>query len=436
MNDNFVFISHANKDKPLLRELVQALLDAGLKVWLDRPAGLGYSAREVETLFYRLRAGGRWEDEIDEAKRKAGCILVCWSKRAEGDEALMRHPVWFEEAAFGRTEEKLVSCRIDDLDAGKLPRFSAQQMPDARDATERDLVIADIRRVMERTAERRAGRRQSTARQRSPIVPYLVDRSQQEEMVVEAIEDLMRCGGVRPFFVAGPENECLDEFLKRLEEHSSRQCLGGTKGWEAVEAIWPVGDVLPRFAEIYGRRVGSGIGRRVRLTPRELAGALAERGRPVAVISRVRTDDWKHDAGERVRAWLAFWREIAEEPGSRAVVPILSLKKPPAKPGWKGVPCSGWLDTAGRRNRMIWAELGRLVSEFAGLAVARPNVLGPMPSEDVNGWLGAHFSLDDADRSTAVQAIARLFEAREHRRHGVPHADFATAMLPLFRGTA
>jgi hypothetical protein len=29
--------------------------------------------------FYRIRAGGRWEDEIDEALREAGCILVCWS---------------------------------------------------------------------------------------------------------------------------------------------------------------------------------------------------------------------------------------------------------------------------------------------------------------------------------------------------------------------
>ena len=57
--DQFVFVSHATKDKPLLRPMVQSLLDAGLKVWLDVPAKLGYGADEVERRFYRLRAGGR-----------------------------------------------------------------------------------------------------------------------------------------------------------------------------------------------------------------------------------------------------------------------------------------------------------------------------------------------------------------------------------------
>ncbi|MFM9847490.1 MAG: TIR domain-containing protein [Hyphomicrobiaceae bacterium] len=434
MQDNFVFVSHANKDKPLLREVVEALLDAGLKVWLDRPAGLGYSASEVETLFYRLRAGGRWEDEIDEAKRKAGCILVCWSKRAEGDEALMRHPVWFEEAAHGRTEEKLVSCRIDDLDVSKLPRFSAQQMPDARNVTERDLVVSDIRRVMERTAARSAGRRRSSGRQRSPMAPYLANRSHQEDMVVEAIEELGRSGGVRPFFIAGPENECLDEFLKRLEEHSSRRCLGGNMGWEALEVTWPVEDVLPRFAELYGRRVGSGIGRRARLSARELADALSERGRPVAVISRLRAEDWKDDAAARVRAWLGFWQMIAEQPGGRVVIPILSLKMPKAKPGWKGVPSSGWLDASGRRNKMIWDEMGKLAGEFAALGVGRPAVLGPVPSGDVDAWASAHFSLEDEDRAKALDGIAKLFRVREYNQFGVPHADLAAVMLPFFRG--
>ena len=77
--DHFVFLSHASKDKPLLGELVEALIDAGIKIWIDVPTELGYSARDIEVHFYRLRAGGRWEDEIDDAKRKAACILVCWS---------------------------------------------------------------------------------------------------------------------------------------------------------------------------------------------------------------------------------------------------------------------------------------------------------------------------------------------------------------------
>ena len=33
----------------------------------------------------------------------------------------MRHPVWFEEASYGRAERKLVSCRIDAVNMDLIP---------------------------------------------------------------------------------------------------------------------------------------------------------------------------------------------------------------------------------------------------------------------------------------------------------------------------
>ena len=66
---SFVFISHAGQDKPRVKPLVDALRAAGLKIWLDNPVAAGYSAEEVAG-FYRIRANGRWEDEIDDAKRE------------------------------------------------------------------------------------------------------------------------------------------------------------------------------------------------------------------------------------------------------------------------------------------------------------------------------------------------------------------------------
>jgi hypothetical protein len=434
--DNFVFISHANRDKPLLKPLVQALLGAGLKVWLDRPAGVGYSAQEIERCFYRLRAGGRWEDEVKLAKQKASCILVCWSKRAEGAEALMHHPVWFGEADYGHTEDKLVSCRIDDVNPLLIPNFSAHQMPDVREETERDLIISDVKRVMAQASRQRAGRRGASNGRRSPSLPYLADRSHQEGMVEDALADLIRAGGVRPFFIAGPENECVDEFLKRLEEHTSRRCLGGAMGWEAREVEWPTDVTGEQFAERFGRSLGKSLGRRGPMKPAELVALLAERGRPVAVISRLRADDWKPDEPGRAHAWLGFWRDVAKECGSRAILPLLKLQMPRAKPGWKDVPCGGWFDASGRRNKMIWRELARLAAEFSDLTVALPKVLGPISRDDVDSWCSAHFSLDDDDRLTASDGIAKLFGARDYKRFGAPHAEFAEVMLPLFRGSA
>ena len=433
--DNFVFLSHANDDKPRLLDLVRALIDAGIKIWLDKPSKLGFSLEDIDKYFYHIRAGGRWEDEMDEAKRKSSCILVCWSKRAEGQNALMLHQVLFEEAAFGRTEEKLVSCSIDDVDVTRIPRdFSLQQILDARNATELGLIIAAVKRVMNQSARRWADQRQIANKRRSPMIPYLADRSRQEGAVEDGLNASIRVGGVRPFFVAGPENECVDEFLKRLEEHTSRRCLDGSASWEAVEARWPDDEPAENFADVFMRRVGNGFDRRFRLTAHEFAALFSERGRPVAVISRLRTQDWDADEAKRVRAWLELWREIASEHGFRTVVPILAVKMPPAKPGWTGVPGGGWLDMAGRRNRLIWEELGRLAREYAALGIVPLEILAPVPKQDVNSWCSNYFSLEDVDRAAALDAVRKLFGIRNFNLHGVPHADFATAMLPLFRG--
>ena len=69
-NMSFVFVSHASPDKKRLRPVVDAVLEAGLKVWIDNPAAAGYSDVEIERL-HRVRAGNRWEDEIDSAKKEA-----------------------------------------------------------------------------------------------------------------------------------------------------------------------------------------------------------------------------------------------------------------------------------------------------------------------------------------------------------------------------
>ena len=437
MNDNFVFVSHAGQDKPLLRPLVQALIDAGLKVWLDTPTRLGYSAEEVERHFYRLHAGGRWGDEIDEAQGKAACILICWSKRAEGDDALKRHPVLFEEASFGRKTKKLVCCQIDEMDPTQIPNgFSAQQMPDIRAEENRALIINDIQRMMEQTAWDRADRRRAADRHRSPIVPYLADREAQESAIKTGFEEIGGSGGVRPFLIVGPENECVDEFLKRLEEHTSRKCLNGHTNWEVVEVEWPGEEERGRFAASFGRRLGGGLGRHsAGLSPRELAAVLAGRGRPVAVISRLLAETWKADEAGRVRAWLEYWRDIANQPGTRRIFPLFSLKMPAARPGWKHVP-GGWLDVAGWRNRAIWKALGALATEFSDLKVVRAQTLAPLPRTDVDTWLNEHFKLEDRDYRQAKAGVERLFAGRRHKRFGVPHEEFAQAMEPLFRGAA
>jgi hypothetical protein len=424
--DQFVFVSHAVKDKPLLGELVKALIGAGIKVWIDQPSKLGFSTSEVDRYFYRIRAGGRWEREIDDAKRKASCILVCWSKHAQGAEALMHHPVWFEEAAFGRTEGKLVSCKIDSVDVSLIPRgFAAQQIPDARNTTELSLLIGDVKRVMADFAKTMASGRHTAGKLRSSLLPYLVNRTQQEGCIEDGLEEIAHAGGVRPFFLAGPENECVDEFLKRLEEHSSRRCLGGSAGWEAIAVPWPSEEPADCFGENFARRVAGVYGRRGRIAAPELASVLSSRERVVAIVSRLTSQDWKQDEEGRLQSWLQLWRNVAEQPGFRRVVPILAVKMPHAAPGWKEVPGSGLFSQERRRNKQIWRAVGKLTVGGVTLPFVRLGILAPVPRRDADDWCGQYLPL------AGEKALGKLYSIRAHRDYGAPHANFVEVVQPL-----
>lgn len=429
--DQFVFVSHASKDKHLLRPLVQALIDAGLKVWFDTPEKLDYGSDEILRLFYRIRAGGRWEDEIDEAKRLSSCILVCWSKRAEGSDALMRHPVWFQEADYGRTERKLVSCRIDDMDPAALPaNWGAQQITDASHPKQFALLTSDIRRMMQSHADRNTEARRA---RRPHRILYLVDRMTQDEAVTQALEDLQANGGVRPFFIVGPENELVDEFLQRLAE-TNRSSSHEARRWEQVDIDWPRGEEPARFAHTVARLVCRKLAGSTMASPAtDLANLLHRRGRPVAIISRLASSEWTHEEGPRLRAWLNLWREVGCTPGHRCVMPILRVKLGPARPGWKQVPGGKRLfDGHAGRNRRIWKTLQEAEREFQDLAVTTPPILAPLLRSDVDTWQSRHFELGETTHTAIGHKVGNLLKPRRHQKHGVPHQDFFNALKPLF----
>ena len=87
-----------------------------------------------------------------------------------------------------------------------------------RNATERDLIIADVKRVMGQFARSTVQNWKAAGKQRSRLLSYLPNRVRQECAVEDGLEEIIRLGGVRPFFLVGPENECTDEFLDRLQQ--------------------------------------------------------------------------------------------------------------------------------------------------------------------------------------------------------------------------
>lgn len=438
---SFVFISHASQDKPLIKPLVDALLAAGLKVWLDNPAVL-YSEHEVRQ-FYRIRAGerGGWRDEINDAKKEAGCILVCWSKRATGQAVLegRERIVWLGEADYGQTESKLVACTIDDVRPSSLPSgFARDQIPclDPDQPAEAwravmALVLDDVRRVIASRADLRARAQVS----RNAFAPFLADRAEQENLVHDAVEAAFREGGVRPVLVTGPDNEHPDAFLSRLRL-SSAQVLPDGGAWLEIEAEWPVGVPPAGFTPVYLRNLARALSLPGRTDAVGIAGAIEAKGRPVAILHRLLARQWGAEEGRRIEAWLGSWGAMAEASPRMQAVPILQVKMPDAKPGWRT--CPGGPSGGRVGNRGIWNAAKAVARKRAKRAEAvgldLSPVLGPIGDGHANSWLN-RLCPDPGPERTRLEALIRETYGRGRaRRHGVSHRDFAEKMAPAFAG--
>jgi hypothetical protein len=436
---SFVFISHASQDKLRIKPLIDALLAAGVKVWLDNPAAL-YSEHEVRQ-FYRIRAGesGGWRDEINDAKREAACILVCWSKRATGDAVLegRERIVWIGEADYGQTERKLVACTIDDVSPSALPGIFARDQipcldPDQPDEKWRAVmatVLDDIRRVMAGRSDLRTRAKAS----RDTFAPFLADRTDQENIVHSAVEAALSAGGVRPVLLSGPDNEHPDAFLSRLRR-SSADVLRDGGAWLELDAEWPVGAPASGFAPIYLRNLSRGLALPGRSDARELARAIEAKARPVAVIHRLLAKQWGPDEPKRIEAWLKCWDDLAQSAPRMQAVPILQVKMPDAKPGWRK--CPGGASGGRVGNRGIWNAANGLSKKRArkGAAVGLDvsPVLGPIDDGHADTWLNRLCPDPGPERARLEQLIRETYRRGAPKRHGVSHREFAEKMAPAF----
>jgi hypothetical protein len=443
---SFVFVSHANQDKGHIRHIVDKLIAEGYKVWLDNPAAMNYTADEIRLNFIRLHAGKRWQDEIDAAIREAGVILVCFSQRFSE-----QRDMWHDEVAAARILDKLVACRIDDVDPQTLRNnFALQHISDVRAErldlqTALTLLLDDLRRVLVATAQKRFNHR--SQRRRDPFVPFLINRTDQEEPIGDAIESVNQNGGVQAFFIAGPENECLDEFIVRLQRNTCAERLGKGRSWHRMFVEWPPGDLRGAdFSRTFLRRCARELRLPADADEAAIAHGLAQIGRPVAVLSLIVASEWQADEKKRIVQWLETWQRLARQPQRFSALPMLCLKMPAAKAGWKTFPggtapgaimsnAAIWRAVDALRNKPGWA-IARLLAPPHGLApITAPPLLHPVSGGHAERWLWneAVSKELDHDLDGAKKLVARLFEDGAAKKHGIALEDFANGMKPLFQ---
>lgn len=435
---SFVFVSHANADKKAICHIVEALIAADIKVWLDKPAEMGFRKHEIESWFIDLRGGRGWKEQIHEALDTATCVLAVatgnfWKRYHSGGVLGGDISVVQEEVRIGRS--KLVLCRGDETAFDGLPDdLATQEMEDAR-AVSHDptleqerlaRLVETVKRMMGDVMERRIGAPQAA---RDPFEPYLIDRTSQE-LAARKVLDRAAGGGVHPMFVKGPKNECVDRFRERLRLHTSRDVLDGATWTEAL-VDWPKADAA-YFSEAYGDSLASAL----KVAPRRLHDHLGTlRQALLAPMSVLDMTEWDKEQPARVQAWLAFWKQAQQRLPHLRAAPLLAVELLPSRhANWKTFPGERHRGVDARRIHREVANVGKQADKMTGLApLTQLDILAPVSSADASNWLRkVAGEVADAERDRFEGAVAKAFRQGRRTVRRLTLADFARAMRPLY----
>jgi hypothetical protein len=274
---------------------------------------------------------------------------------------------------------------------------------------------------------------------RDPFTPYLVNRKDQLDAIGTAFDEIKTAGGVRPFLIAGPENECVEEFRRRLNDYYiPKICLGGGRSWHRLMVEWPGSTALK---ESYRRRLAEALGIAPSSDLATIGMQLKDLGRPVNVVTLMTPGSWRDNEQKRIREWLFFWNDLEAAARGFAAVPMLCITFPPANPGWKECP-PGRANSAVFDNDVIWAMIKRLgtptIGQRAIAFIAGPSseprlhvppMLHPLRAEHVETWVSEY--VDSLNRERASRIKSKLFEKAKEGL--VPLSDFATGMADIFR---
>ncbi len=447
----FVFISHASQNKPRLKPLIEELFAVGLRPFIDKPELLGFAQ---DRNFLRLRAGERWADQIDQTLIEADCILVCWSQLAADDDVRKTHGTWLDEASFGLKLKKLVCCTIDDVDPQKLPveyraehmHFVSPDLPPERLQAALSSLMADIKGVMARSNAAGFDKRKVQPPRKLLAAPYLANRVAQEQDLDEVMRELGDAGGVRPVFVASPDNELPFEFRQRIDDLSFR-VFANLGGWQDMDVVWPTGCPPQEFASNYRRALWRKMEIRGQASDQMIAAHLEGKGKPVAIFHTLVAKEWGIDEIARVQAWLDYWSVISTLSSRLRVVPWLQVIMPKARPGWDKGPqqCPPGGAAGGKvSNRTIWQSIktlqAKLERDNAPVRLVVPPILPPIDWGDAVRWVMQTQTTEGPQRDKLKQAIEKIYArpryaifSAEPMKVGVNHDTFANALMPMFK---
>jgi hypothetical protein len=157
------------------------------------------------------------------------------------------------------------------------------------------------------------------------ILPYLCDRSDQEDMLEIA---LGQEGGKRrrPFVcvVHGDEDECHDKFRERLQQFSLPRFFDVDTSQLSIRAgmlKWPSPTITRQAAqEILRKHLAERLTGRRTASIEEVTEEISRSTAPVMVYSHLSSEDWHKGVSQMIEAFMTFWDSFPDLPlGARLI---------------------------------------------------------------------------------------------------------------------
>jgi hypothetical protein len=426
-----IFISYSSKDRDTAEWICNRL-----EVDLASAARCWIAPRDVDR-----EAGASYGDPIVRAIKASRVVLLVFSKHANDSVQVAS-----EATIAMRNNIRIVPFCIDTCEAtGHMEyvlatphQLKAHEPPIEPHYERLRSMLAGFLGVEASSAPAAVPSRAAAASAGSneipPIVPYLVDRREQDVKVQGLLRAAWQRGVTRPLacFLHGDEQECLDSFLQRMHEISLPKTLLSASRGDQIKDLhlhWP----KPGPTDVRVQRLREDLTDRLEIPPEasdaDIRHALVQLRRDLLTVSTsIKAADWQANEEEVLVEWLRSWSGYEPLPAGETVCLFVKVyHKPPG----------GFLDRfrkQGSKDQVV-PSLERVVQR-AGLEpspVILPEFVG-ITQSDVEDWVREHARkhCNVRDIEALLHAARELFTSGQFRKAGqIPMKQVAPALLRL-----
>jgi hypothetical protein len=235
-----------------------------------------------------------------------------------------------------------------------------------------------------------------------PILPYLCDRSAQEDRLADLIVEAAN-RPARPVvcIIHGDETEAHDKFFERLRDVTFPSLLSIQQtGMKPYHLDWPAERLTPDELK---RRLLRSLSRVVVNSPTAdrdlLANVLSQNPGPVAIHAHILTETWEQQRSGSLDSFLQFWNEWPELGVGTRLFALLFIKYQLNTKKFRAL------------KKEICETVGRLdVSRYSEMTVAVLPELIAASRQDAENWARSSQVTQFCDAERLVSAVGKFYE--------------------------